>query len=97
MLFVWHDTLAPNTPTRILSYSIILESSYSLYDRAFADNIGTVLFYAVIVSFVFFLYCLVLDTILSNGKQQNWPLFFTQYLDYQPPNINSIYYYCIAS
>ena len=34
-------------------FSIILESSYSLYDRAFADNIGTVLFYAVIVSVVF--------------------------------------------
>lgn len=35
----------------VFLYSIILESSYSLYDRAFADNIGTVLFYAVIVSF----------------------------------------------
>lgn len=32
---------------------IILESSYSLYDRAFADNVLSVLSYAVIVSFGF--------------------------------------------
>ena len=40
----------------IYTYSIILESSYSLYDRAFADNIGTVLFYAVIVSLCSFIF-----------------------------------------
>ncbi|KAI9561927.1 hypothetical protein GHT06_012889 [Daphnia sinensis] len=41
-------TFTPKLFFLILLPPIILESSYSLYDRAFADNIGTVLFYAVI-------------------------------------------------
>ena len=47
-------------PIRVyFTFSIILESSYSLYDRAFADNIGTVLFYAVIVSLWSFIFVLL--------------------------------------
>ena len=34
---------------------IILESAYSLHDRVFMDNIGTILVFAVIVSTCFFL------------------------------------------
>lgn len=31
-------------------FSIILESAYSLHDRVFFDNIGTILWYAVMVN-----------------------------------------------
>jgi len=41
-------TFTPQLFFLILLPPIILESSYSLYDRAFADNLATVLFYAVI-------------------------------------------------
>ncbi|KAK4003341.1 hypothetical protein OUZ56_005109 [Daphnia magna] len=41
-------TFTPKLFFFILLPPIILEASYSLYDRAFADNTGTVLFYAVI-------------------------------------------------
>ncbi|KAI9561928.1 hypothetical protein GHT06_012890 [Daphnia sinensis] len=41
-------TFTPKLFFFILLPPIILEASYSLYDRAFADNTGTVLFYAVL-------------------------------------------------
>jgi len=41
-------TFTPKLFFLILLPPIILESSYSLYDRTFADNLATVLFYAVI-------------------------------------------------
>lgn len=53
------DLFAPTSYSCFI-YSIILESSYSLYDRAFADNIGTVLFYAVIVSLCSFSFSFLL-------------------------------------
>lgn len=34
----------------LLYYRIILEAAYSLYDRTFAENIGGVLLFAVLVS-----------------------------------------------
>lgn len=56
----------------ICTYSIILESSYSLYDRAFADNIGTVLFYAVIVSLCSFIFVSPLDSSRASRKDLKW-------------------------
>jgi hypothetical protein len=57
MIFFSHHK---HIPIRLyFTSSIILESSYSLYDRAFADNIGTVLFYAVIVSLCSFIFVLL--------------------------------------
>lgn len=56
----------------ICTYSIILESSYSLYDRAFADNIGTVLFYAVIVSLCSFIFVSPIDSSRASRKDLKW-------------------------
>jgi hypothetical protein len=37
-------------PGVYIDFRVILESAYSLYDRAFADNLTTILLYAVVVS-----------------------------------------------
>ena len=45
-------------------FRIILEAAYSLHDRTFADNVGTVLLYAVVVSGV------------STGMRKLLPTYF---------------------
>lgn len=70
MIFFSHHK---HIPIRLyFTSSIILESSYSLYDRAFADNIGTVLFYAVIVSLCSFIFVSPIDSSRASRKDLKW-------------------------
>lgn len=34
---------------KVIAFRIILEAAYSLRDRAFAENLGTIMLYAVVV------------------------------------------------
>ena len=48
-------------------FSIVLEAGYFLQDRAFFDNIGTILLYAVVVCLGFSHFCHKnYETVLSN-------------------------------
>jgi hypothetical protein len=63
----------------LYNYRIILEASFSLYDKTFADNIGSILILAVIVS------CYVLfDILIINETASRISYFleswFNQYM-----------------
>ena len=55
-LYCYFPKFTPDLFFHFLLPPIILEAAYSLYNKAFFDNLQTILMYAVVVSFIFFLY-----------------------------------------
>ncbi len=52
-------------PTLVLC-RIVLDAAYCLHDRVFAENLGTILLYAIVVRHLILLYAIVVRHLIGN-------------------------------
>ena len=64
-LYCYFPKFTPDLFFHFLLPPIILEAAYSLYNKAFFDNLQTILMYAVVVSFSFFYTSFTLKRVIS--------------------------------